>query len=92
MLDINLKKRWTNFLRWQTPVEVIAEGKFDSNSIKWSRELNSTKGRTTTVNTKTIKNIADKLQREVENNQVCPIAVALLLWYRALMVSKKRYK
>lgn len=67
------------FLRWQTPVEVIAEGKFDSNSIKWSRELNSTKGRTTTVNTKTIKNIADKLQREVENNQ--EVLLPLLCYY-----------
>lgn len=67
------------FLRWQTPVEVIADGKFDSNSIKWSRELNSTKGRTTTVNTKTIKNIADKLQREVENNQ--EVLLPLLCYY-----------
>ncbi len=61
--------------RWLTPVEVKTSGFVLGKNIEWSRELKSVKGRTTAIDAKAIKSLAEKAQEKIINseNEILPL-------------------
>ncbi len=63
------------------PVKIAAEGEVQHESIKWGRELNGSRNRTTTLNSKELISKAVDIDRKVRDGE--KIEIPLLIYYAA---------
>jgi predicted ATP-binding protein involved in virulence len=66
--DIHIATFETNE-EFQFPVQVAAEGVVNGNAIKWLRELNGSKNRTTTIKSESIKQQAHLLDEQIRTGK-----------------------